>query len=309
VYLDDILIFSKSLEEHQNHVSQVLQRLLENKLYVKSEKCEFHQERVSFLGYIIKQGRLEADPGKILAVTEWPVPTTRKELQRFLDFANFYRRFIKNYSKVAAPLSSLTSIKVKFSWTTEANDAFLKSLFTSAPILIQPDSSKQFVVEVDASDIGVGAVLSQTAGPNNKLHPCAFFSRRLSPAERNYDVGNRELLAVKMALEEWRHWLEGSELPFLVWTDHKNLEYIQSNSRQARWALFFGRFNFSLTYRPGSKNTKPDALSRSFTSVGPVTSFDSILPQSCVVGSLTWEITNSVQEALLEQPDSGKGSV
>lgn len=164
VYLDDILIFSKSLEEHQNHVSQVLQRLLENKLYVKSEKCEFHQERIGFLGYIIKQGRLEADPGKIRAVTEWPVPTTRRELQRFLGFVNFYRRFIKNYSKVAAPLSSLTSTKVKFSWTTDANDAFLrlKSLFTLAPILIQPDSSKQFVVEVDASDIGVGAVLSQT---------------------------------------------------------------------------------------------------------------------------------------------------
>lgn len=124
-------------------------------------------------------------------------------------------------------------------------------------------------------------------------------------------MGDRELLAVKMALEEWRHWLEGSELPFLLWTDHKNLKYIQSakrlNSRQARWALFFGRFNFSLTYRPGSKNTKPDALSRAFTSVGPVTSLDSILPQSCVVGALTWEISNSIREALLEQPDPGSG--
>ena len=117
-------------------------------------------------------------------------------------------------------------------------------------------------MEVDASNSGVGAVLSQRSDIDQKLHPCAFLSRRLSPAEKNYDVGNRELLAVKTALEEWRHWLQGSEVPFLVWTDHKNLEYLRSakrlNSRQARWALLFTRFNFTLSYRPGSKNTKPD---------------------------------------------------
>ncbi len=124
------------------------------------------------------------------------------------------------------------------------------------------------MVEVDASEVGVGAVLSQHSSLDDKMHPCAFFSHSLSSAECNYDIGNRELLAVKLALEEWRHWLEGSEVPFIVWTDHKNLEYISSakrlNSRQARWALFFGRFEFSLSYRPGSKNIKPDALSRIF---------------------------------------------
>ncbi|KAM3623773.1 uncharacterized protein V6R79_015393, partial [Siganus canaliculatus] len=124
----------------------------------------------------------------------------------------------------------------------------LKEKFTSAPILQVPDPNRQFVVEVDASDIGVGAVLSQRTQGDLKLHPCAFFSRRLSQAERNYDIGNRELLAVKLALEEWRHWLEGAKTPFVVWTDHKNLEYISTakrlNSRQARWALFFTRFNF-----------------------------------------------------------------
>ena len=313
VYIDDILIFSKDQEEHENHVRLVLQRLLENKLYVKAEKCEFHQNRISFLGYIISQGRVEADSGKIEAVVKWPAPTTRRELQRFLGFANFYRRFIRNFSKVAAPLSRLTSVNIKFFWTPEANEAFLKlkSLFTSAPILIQPDSEKQFIVEVDASDTGVGAVLSQTAGSNNILHPCAFFSRRLSPAERNYDVGNRELLGVKLALEEWRHWLEGSKQSFLVWTDHKNLAYIQSarrlNSRQARWALFFSRFNFSLTYRPGSRNVKPDALSRLYSSDTPEPSAGSILPKSCVVGALSWEINNTIQEALREQPDPGNG--
>ena len=121
---------------------------------------------------------------------------------------------------------------------------------------------------MDASNIGVGAVLSQRSPKDGKLHPCAYFSCHLSPSERNYDVGNRELLGVNMALEDWRHWLEGAEHPFMVWTDHKNLEYIQTarqlNSRQARWALFFGRFKFSLTYRPECQNTKPDALSRVF---------------------------------------------
>jgi len=133
-------IFSKSQEEHQTHVRLVLQRLLENKLFIKTEKCEFHQERVSFLGYIIRQGRLEADPGKIQAVTEWPVPTTRRELQRFLGFTNFYRRFIKNYSKVAAPLSSLTSIKSSSSGPLLLMMPFLNSSLCS---LLPPFSSSQ----------------------------------------------------------------------------------------------------------------------------------------------------------------------
>lgn len=141
-------------------------------------------------------------------------------------------------------MTALTSRSLSFIWTPEAEKAFLelKRRFTSAPILVHPDPSLSFIVEVDASDVGVGAILSQRSPKDQKIHPCAFFSRRLSPAESNYDIGNRELLAVKLALEEWRHWLEGAEQPFLVWTDHKNLAYIQTakrlNSRQARWALF-----------------------------------------------------------------------
>ncbi|KAF7640569.1 hypothetical protein LDENG_00034530, partial [Lucifuga dentata] len=127
---------------------------------------------------------------------------------------------------VAAPLTALTSSKVPYKWTSAAEKAFrdLKSRFTSSPILQMPESDRQLVVDVDASDVGVGAILSQRSAADQKLHPCAFFSRRLTPAEKNYDIGNRELLAVKLALEEWRHWLEGSKVPFLVWTDHKNLE-------------------------------------------------------------------------------------
>lgn len=143
------------------------------------------------------------DPGKVRAVTSWPTPENRKQLQRFLGFAN-YRKFIQGYGSVAAPLHQLTSSKTKFVWNSAAEEAFqgLRSRFSSAPILVLPDPQKQFIVEVDASDSGVGAVLSQRTSNDQKLHLCAFFSRRLS-AERNYSIGDRELLAIKLALEEW----------------------------------------------------------------------------------------------------------
>lgn len=169
VYLDDIVIFSRTFDEHISHVCLVLTRLLENTLFVKAEKCEFHVDTVSFLGFIIQEGSIKADPVKVCTVEDWPVPQTRKELQRFLGFANFYRRFIQDYSKVASPLTRLTSPNVGFCWSPEADEAFvkLKQRFTSASVLVQPDPRKQFIVEVDASDSGVGAVLSQYVGSNN----------------------------------------------------------------------------------------------------------------------------------------------
>ncbi len=304
VYLDDILIFSSSLQEHVQHVRRVLQRLLENGLFVKAEKYAFHAQSVPFLGYIISSEGMRMDPDKVKAVVDWPTPDSRKALQRFLGFANFYRRFIRNFSQLAVPLTALTSTKTTFRWSGAAEAAFtnLKSCFVSAPILIAPDPTRQFVVEVDVSEVGVGAVLSQRSSSDDKMHPCAFFSHRLSSAERNYDIGNRELLAVKLALEEWRHWLEGSGVPFIVWTDHKNLEYIRStkrlNSRQARWALFFGRFDFSLSYRPGSKNIKPDALSRIFDHSERLSTPECIIPERLVVSTLTWEVESKVRTAL-----------
>lgn len=206
--------------------------------------------------------------GLVEAVANWPTPGNRRAVQCFLGFANFYRRFIRGFSQIALPLTNLTSTLRRFAWSEQAHLAFdrLKNFFVSAPIFCNPDPSRQFIVEVDASEAGVGAILSQRAASDNKVHPCAFLSLRLTPSERDYDIGNKELLAVKLALEEWRHWLEGSRVPFLVWTDHKNLEYIRSvkrsNSRQARWALFFGRFHFNISYRPGSKNSNdcPEAL-------------------------------------------------
>ena len=308
VYLDDILIFSPDSNSHVRHVRQVLQRLLENQLYVKAEKSEFHANTTSFLGFIIAPGEMQMDPAKVSAVAQWPTPDSRKKVQQFLGFANFYRRFIRNFSAIAAPLHALTSPLTPFLWSPQAEEAFqqLKARFTTAPILTVPDPSRQFVVEVDASNNGVGAVLSQRSEKDNKLHPCAFLSQKLSPAERNYDVDNRELLAVKIALEEWRHWLEGAQHPFIVWTDHKNLEYIRKakrlNSRQARWTLFFNRFNFVLSYRPGSQNTKPDAVSRLFEPEPPAKEPEPILPLNCVVGAVSWQIESEVKRANGENP-------
>ncbi|KAK3572408.1 hypothetical protein QTP86_032628 [Hemibagrus guttatus] len=257
-YIDDILVYSTSLEEHVRHVREVLSRLQRHRLFVKPKKCEFHQSTMSFLGYVITRQGVEMDVTKVQAVTEWPSPSMVKELQRFLGFAIFYRRFIRNYSSVAGLLTSLLKGKPRrLAWIDQAQAAFqrLKERFTMAPIPHHPDPDLPFVVEVDASSSGLGAVLSQRHGKPGKLHPCAFYSRKLTATEANNDVGNRELLSIKAALEEWRHWLEGARHPFMVLTDHCNLEYLHGakrlNSHQARWALLFTRFQFLVTYRPG----------------------------------------------------------
>ncbi|KAK3556339.1 hypothetical protein QTP70_007098 [Hemibagrus guttatus] len=213
------------------------------------------------------------DEGKITAIRNWPAPTTVKKLQWFLGFANFYRRFIQNYSSIANPLTSLLRNKPKsLVWSPAAEEAFniLKKAFTTAPLLIHPDPNKPFIVEVDASTTGVGAVLSQQQGNPSCLHPCAFFS----------------------PLEEWRHWLEGARHTFTVLTDHKNLEYLRAtkrlNPRQARWALFFTRFNFTISYRPRSKNTKADALSQTFAPEESPETPEPILPENIIVSPITW---------------------
>ncbi|KAK3522424.1 hypothetical protein QTP86_010645 [Hemibagrus guttatus] len=295
VYIDDILIYSRSLAEHCQHVAEVLGRLGEFQLFLKAEKCSFHQPSVQFLGYNISSSGIQMDEGKITAVRDWPAPATVKELQRFLVFTNFYRRFISNYSSIADPLTNLLRNKPKsLLWSPAVEEAFntLKRAFTTAPLLIHPDPDKPFIVEVDASTTGVGAVLSQQQGNPSRLHPCAFFSHKLNPAERNYDIGNRELLAIKLALEEWRHWLEGARHPFLVLTDHKNLEYLRAakrlNPRQARWALFFTRFEFSISYRPGSKNTKADVLSCMFAPEESPETPEPILPADLIISPITW---------------------
>ncbi|KAL0153973.1 hypothetical protein M9458_050730, partial [Cirrhinus mrigala] len=309
VYIDDILIFSSNIQEHRQHVKKVLQQLREHHLYLKAEKCSFHQPSVQFLGYHIDHTGIRMDNSKVEAITTWPTPTTVKDLQRFLGFANFYRRFINNYSLITCPLTSLLKGKPKrLTWTTSAEHAFrdLKTAFTTAPILCHPNPDLPFLVEVDASTTGVGAILSQQQGNPPQLRPCAYFSKKLSDAERNYDIGNRELLAIKLALEEWRHWLEGSQHPFQVITDHKNLQYLREakrlNPRQARWALFFTRFKFSISYRPGPKNIRADALSRLHAPDDQPNNQEPILPETLFVNPIQWVTPPASNEPAPEVP-------
>ncbi len=280
-------------KRHSSKVTSALQHLREFHLFLEAEKCSFHQPSVQFLGYNFNSGGIRMDEGKVDAIQTWPVPSTIKELQRFLGFSNFYRQFIQNYSTITSPLTSLLRNKPK-SWTPATKEAFetLKDAFTYAPILIHPDPRKPFIVEVDSSTTGVGAILSQQQGTPVQLHPCAFFSRKHSLAERNYDIGNREFLAIKLALEEWRHWLEGSQHPFTVLTDHKNLQHLREakrlNPRQACWALFFTRFNYTKSYRPGPKNTKADALSHLHTPEETEEEPEPIIPEKLIVCSIQW---------------------
>jgi len=267
IYMDDILIFTETLEEHQRIVKRVLKVLAESKLYLKAEKCSFEQTKIEYLGLIISAGQIEMDPVKVEGVSKWPIPSNVKEVQSFLGFINFYRRFILDFSDMAKPLHNLTRKDSVWKWDDACQKAFdeLKNAVTSSPILIFPDENKSYKIEADSSDYATGAVLSQE-GNDGKWHPIAFLSKSLSPVERNYDVHDKELLAIIRSLEEWRHYLEGARHKFDIWTDHRNLQYFRTarnlNRRQARWSLYLSRFYFDLFHRPGRISGKPDALSR-----------------------------------------------
>ena len=199
IYLDDILIYSDNIQDHQKHVRWVLARLRTHSLYVKLEKCVFSQSTISFLGYQITPQGIQMDQTKVETILSWPTPKSRKALQRFLGFSNYYRKFIKDFSSTVKPLTSLTSIKVPFRWTNDAQRSFdsLKDSFTSAPILQLPDASCHFTLEVDSSHFALGAILSQQPSLSEPLHPVAFYSRTLTPSEKNYPIGEKELLAIK----------------------------------------------------------------------------------------------------------------
>ena len=265
IYLDDLLIFSKSSECHIKHVSIVLQKLLDNSLYLKPEKCSFHADRVEFLGYEISPNGVSMSPSKISSIREWPIPRSIKEVQAFLGFANFYRRFVPKYSHVTNPLTCLLKKDASFSWDKPQTQAFesLISVFTSSPVLCHFDASLPITLETDASDFAIGGVLSQIH-PDKITRPVAFYSRKLTSAEINYDVYNKEMLAIIECIRNWRCYLEGYK--FTVLTDHKNLAYFQSmkslNRRQARWSERLSGLDFTITYQPGVMNGKADALSR-----------------------------------------------
>jgi len=267
VFVDDVLVGTDSEEGHDEIVAEVLKRLEENDLYVKPEKCSWKTSKVNFLGVIMGQGKIEMEEEKVEGVLNWPVPKTVRDVRKFLGLANYYRWFIKNFATLAKPLNMLTRKEEKWKWEGAQQKAFeqLKGIFTTRLLLVAPNLDKEFRVEADASNFATGGVLSIKCN-DNKWRPVAYISKSLNETERNYEIHDKEMLAVIRCLEAWRHFLEGAKGKFEIWSDHKNLEYFMSNQklnrRQARWALYLSRFDFILKHVPGQRMGKVDGLSR-----------------------------------------------
>ena len=267
VYMDDILIYSKTRREHREHLEQVFTRLEQAGLQVDINKCEFFKTEVTFLGVILSIDGLRMDPKKIQDIVDWAQPTCLKDVQAFVGFCNFYRRFIRGFSKIAKALTRMARKEAGFDWTAEANEAFeaLKKRVTEAPVLRHYDRSRKAVLECDSSDWCLGGVLSQYDDEGD-LHPVAFFSKKMIPAECNYEIYDKELLAIIRCLEHWRPELEGTDKPVEIYTDHKGLETFMISKkltpRQVRWAEILADYNIQIQYQSGAKNAKADALTR-----------------------------------------------
>ena len=260
VFIDDILVYSKSVADHAEHLRIVLEVLKERKLYAKLSKCEFWLKEVSFLGHVISDGGISVDPSKVEAVLQWDTPKSATEVRSFLGLAGYYRKFIEGFSKLALPLTKLTGKGKAFIWDAQCEESFieLKKRLTSAPVLVLPNPEEPFVVYCDASKMGLGGVLMQ----NGKV--VAYASRQLRIHEKNYPTHDLELAAVVFVLKMWRHYLYGSR--FEVFSDHKSLKYLfdqkELNMRQRRWLELLKDFDFELSYHPGKANVVADALSR-----------------------------------------------
>ncbi|RKK36831.1 Transposon Tf2-6 polyprotein, partial [Fusarium oxysporum f. sp. cepae] len=266
-YLDDILIFSDTEEEHTEHVHKVLKALQDANMLVEPTKSHFHQSQVTYLGHEISHNEIRMDRRKIAAVAEWKTPTTVKETQSFLGFANYYRRFIKGFSKIAIPLTEITKKDKQFQWNDKAQRAFeqLKSAITSEPVLVMFDPNRQVELETDASDFALGGQIGQR-DDNGVLHPIAFYSHKMHGAELNYPIYDKEFLAIVNCFKEFRHYLRGSKHPVKVFTDHKNIAYFATtqelNRRQLRYAEYLCEFDFSIAHCKGTDNGRADAISR-----------------------------------------------
>jgi transposase InsO family protein len=267
VFVDDILIYSKTVEEHEEMVAWVLRRLCEEGYYANPDKCEFFQKEVSFLGHIINEKGISVQQHKVKAVNEWPQPKTRKDVKSFLGLTGYYRKFVHGYSKIALPLTELTKTQVTFVWGEEQQKAFdeLKAKLTSAPVLAHPDPSRQYILHTDASGFATAAVLSQQQ-EDGTIRPVAYYSKKMGPAERNYGITDKELLAIVQAVRHWRCYLEGNPYPVKVLTDHQALKWLSSKAdvtgRQMRWVQDLSDVEYEVSYIPGPQNAAADALSR-----------------------------------------------
>jgi hypothetical protein len=262
VYFDDILIYSKEIDEHISHLRQVLDVLRKESLYANLKKCDFCMDRIVFLGYVVSAKGIEMDEAKVKAIQEWPTPKSITDVRSFHGLASFYRRFVKDFSTIASPLTEIVKKAVGFKWGEEQENAFslLKSKLISAPLLSLPDFNKAFEIECDASGIGIGAILMQ------EKWPITYFSEKLNGATLNYPTYDKELYVVVRALETWQHYLWPRE--FVIHTNHQSLKHLKGQGklsrRHAKRVEFIEIFPYVIKYKQGQENVVADALSRRY---------------------------------------------
>ena len=302
-YIDDVLVFSATFEEHVRHLSLVLQALIEAGLKLKLSKCRFIRKEVDYLGHIITTEGLKPNPAQTAAVANFPVPTNLKEVRQFVGLASYYRRFIRGFAKIAHSLHALTKKGVTFEWTEECQEAFqaLKERLTTAPVLCYPDFGKAFILETDASIRGLGAVLAQVH-EDGKAHPIAYASRSLSPSEKNYGISELETLAVVWACSHFQAYLYGHDVS--VFTDHSAVKAIletpSSSGKHARWwskVYGSGIRTLSIIYKSGKSNTNADALSRNPTLPSP--------PEALIDTEVQVAVVSATKTPELLQTDPG----
>lgn len=266
-YLDDLVVYSATWGEHIDHLTSVFKRLSAANLTINLAKCEFGQATVVYLGKVVGGGMVRPVHSKVEAILSYPAPTTRRELRRFLGMVGYYRSFCRNFSAVAVPLTDLLSTKRLFQWTEKSQLSFdsVKALLTTAPVLAAPNFSVPFVLAVDASDLGAGAVLMQR-GEDGLEHPLCFFSRKFNIQQRVYSTIEKEALALVLALQHFEVYVGGAAQPVTVYTDHNPLTFLDrmrnQNQRLMRWSLLLQGFNISIQHIRGRDNVVADALSR-----------------------------------------------
>ena len=264
IFLDDILVYSRTLEEHKMHVRKTFEILRKHKLYAKMSKCSFFQQEVEYLGHVVGIDGVKPDPAKIKAIKEWKQPENFEGASKFPWSGGLLQKIHPRLREDCNAFDEFDSQEDSYKWTSSQDEAFneLKTKLTEAPVLKPADPSRDYTVTCDGSDVAVGAVLSQIYDSGE--HPVAFESRKMNSAEANYPTHERELLAVIHALRTWRHYLEGKK--FKVVTDHYSLKYLMTqpnlSKRQARWLDFLAEFDYEVIHRPGKSNVVADALSR-----------------------------------------------
>lgn len=264
VFFDDILVYSKTATEHLMHLEKVFEVMRQQQLFAKQSKCEFMQGQVAYLGHVISESGVAVDSSKVADMMDWPIPQNIKSLRGFLGLSGYYRKFVKGYGTIAQPLTELLK-KDNFHWNEEATRAFneLKQAMTSTPVLKLPEYTKEFTVETDASNTGIGAVLTQDG------HPLAYFSKALGVRGQAMSTYEKELMAVVTAVKKWTPYLMDKH--FFIKTDHYALKFLTeqkvSNLLQQKWISKLLGYNYTIVYRKGSENVVADALSRRFEEV------------------------------------------